>query len=183
MSTYIYSRTSTNEQNVNQQAEYLAEKHIHDFSVTEQFTGTTTERPKFQKLINQLTNGDKLIVREVSRIGRNTSEVLEIATRLKSKGVKLIIDNLGVDLDTPAGELVFTILAAAAKMEKDLLLERQAIGIARAKAEGKYTGRKPLDLNVIQTAKNLIASGMSKAAVPHQLKIGESTLYRYLKAK
>jgi len=181
MSTYIYARTSTNEQNVSQQAHYLANKHTHDYSVTEQFTGSTTDRPKFNKLINQLTNGDSLIVREVSRIGRNTAEVLEVAAQLKSKGVKLIIDNLGVDLDTPAGELVFTILAASAKMEKDLLLERQAIGISRAKAEGKYTGRKPLVPTVIQMAKGLIAGGMSKAAVAHQLKIGESTLYRYLK--
>ena len=67
-------------------------------------------------------------------------------------------------------------------MEKDLLLERQAIGIARAKAEGKYTGRKALDPTVIKTAKDLIAGGMSKSATAHQLKIGESTLYRYLKA-
>jgi DNA invertase Pin-like site-specific DNA recombinase len=180
MSTYIYCRTSTNEQNVNQQAEYLANKHHHDYIVTEQFTGTTTDRPKFNKLINQLTNGDRLIVREVSRIGRNTSEVLEVAKQLKAKGVSLLIDNLGVDIDTPAGQMVFTVLAAAAKMERDLLLERQAIGIARAKAEGKFKGRNAIDPKVISTAKSLIATGMSKASVAKQLKIGESTLYKYL---
>ena len=183
MSTYIYARTSTNEQNVNQQAEYLASKHKHDFIVTEQFTGTTTDRPKFNKLLAQLVKGDRLIVREVSRIGRSTSEVLDIAEQLKAKGVSLLIDNLGVDIDTPAGQMVFTVLAAASKMERDLLLERQAIGISRAKAEGKYKGRTSLDPSVIATAKTLIAGGMSKAKVAKQLNIGESTLYKYLSSE
>ena len=180
MSTYIYCRTSTDQQNVKQQAEYLADKHQSDFIITEQFTGTTTDRPKFNKLLAQLSKGDRLIVREVSRIGRNTSEVLEVAEQLKAKGVSLLIDNLGIDIDTPAGQMVFTILAAAAKMERDLLLERQAIGIARAKAEGKFKGRTALDPSVITTAKALIAGGMSKAKTAKQLNIGESTLYKYL---
>ena len=76
--------------------------------------------------------------------------------------------------------MVLTVLAGAAQMEKELLLERQAIGIARAKKVGKYIGRKPLDNCVIETAKKMVAEGMSKAAAAKQLKIGESTLYRYL---
>ena len=89
MSTYIYARTSTNEQNVNQQAEYLASKHKHDFIVTEQFTGTTTDRPKFNKLLAQLVKGDRLIVREVSRIGRSTSEVLDTGSSIQN-GARLV---------------------------------------------------------------------------------------------
>ena len=180
MKTYIYTRTSTVEQNVEQQSQFLADKHPHDFIVAEQFSGTTTDRPKFQKLLKSLSNGDKLVVREVSRIGRTTSEVLQVAEELKERGVSLIVDNLGMDLTTPAGQMVLTVLAGAAQMEKQLLLERQAIGIKRAKAEGKYTGRKALDENIIKTAKSLIASGMSKAAPAKQLNIGESTLYKYL---
>lgn len=180
MKTYIYARTSTQDQNVEQQASYLAEKHHHDFIVSEQFTGTTTDRPKFQSLLKSLSNGDKLVVREVSRIGRTTSEVLKVADDLKSRNISLVIDNLGMDITTPAGQMVLTVLAGAAQMEKQLLLERQVIGIARAKAEGKYKGRKALDSAVIATAKTLIKSGMSKAAAAKHLNIGESTLYKYL---
>lgn len=183
MTTYIYSRTSTTEQNVNQQSQYLAEKHPHDFIIAEQFTGTTTDRPKFQKLLKSLSSGDKLIVREVSRIGRTTSEVLQVTDELKQRNVSLVIDNLGVDVTTVAGQMVLTVLAGAAQMEKELLAERQAIGINRAKAEGKYKGRKALDKNLIITAKKLIDSGMSKAATARQLNIGESTLYKYLSEK
>jgi len=180
MTSYIYARTSTKEQDVATQAQYLADKHDHDLIVTEQFTGTTIDRPKFQKLFKSLANGDKLIVREVSRIGRTTAEVLQVASDLKARGVALVIDNLGVDVTTPAGEMVLTVLAGAAQMEKQLLLERQAIGIAAAKKEGKYKGRKSLPVEVYETAKQLIANGATKAAVAKQLKIGQSTLYKYL---
>jgi DNA invertase Pin-like site-specific DNA recombinase len=180
MSTYIYARTSTTDQNVQQQAEFLAQKHTHDFIVTEQFSGKTTNRPKFKRLVDTLKAGDRIIVREVSRLGRNTAEVLEVAQNLKQRDISLVIDNLGVDIRTPAGEMVFTILSAASQMERELLLERQAIGIARAKDEGKYKGRKALDPNLVKTAKALIESGMSKVDVAKQLKIGQSTLYKYL---
>ncbi len=180
MTTYIYCRTSTTDQNVQQQADFLANKHKHDYIVSEQFTGKTLDRPKFKKLVDELRAGDTLIVREVSRIGRNTAEVLEVAEDLKKRDISLIIDNLGIDIRTPAGEMVFTILTAAAKMERDLLLERQAIGIERAKAQGKYKGRKSIDPSVIKLAKSLISDGMPKAQVAKQLNIGQSTLYKYL---
>ena len=180
MAGYVYARTSTRDQNVKQQAELLSEKYTHDFTVTEKFTGTTTDRPRFQRLLKKLKSGDQLIVREVSRIGRYAAEVLTVSEELKSRGVSLVIDNLGIDVVTPAGNMVLTVLAGAAQMEKELLLERQAIGIARAKKVGKYIGRKPLDNCVIETAKKMVAEGMSKAAAAKQLKIGESTLYRYL---
>lgn len=180
MTSYVYARTSTQDQNVQQQADVLSQKYSHDFIITEKFTGTTTDRPKFQKLLRKLRSGDQLIVREVSRIGRNAAEVLVVSEDLKSRDVSLVTDNLGIDVTTPAGNMVLTVLAGAAQMEKELLLERQAIGIARAKREGKYIGRKPLDKAVLTTAKTMIAEGMSKAATAKQLKIGESTLYRYL---
>jgi DNA invertase Pin-like site-specific DNA recombinase len=78
--------------------------------------------------------------------------------------------------------MVFTIMAGMAKMERELMLERQRIGIEKAKAEGRYTGRKALDPILIKTARDLVNNGMSKAAVAEHLKIGQSTLYKYLAA-
>lgn len=181
MTTYIYSRVSTLEQNSEQQAQYLSDRYKHDFIVEEKFTGTTIDRPRFQDLLSKLKSGDKLIVKEVSRIGRKTSEVLAIAEQLKAKNINLIIDQLGgIDVTSSAGEMILTVMAALAKMERDVLQERQRIGIDRAKSEGVYKGRKALDESVIATAKDLISKGMKKSAVAKQLRIGESTLYKYL---
>ena len=182
MSTYIYARVSTQEQNAEQQANYLASKYKHDYIVEENFTGTTTDRPKFSKLIKTLKHKDTLIVKEVSRIGRKTTEVLQVTEGLKGKGVHLIIDQLGgMDVTSPAGEMILTVMAGLAKMEREQLKERQLIGIERAKAEGKYKGRKGIDPKVIETAKALIAQGMLKGDVAKQLKVGLSTLYKHLK--
>lgn len=182
MTTYIYARVSTNEQDTEAQADALKSKYAYDFVVEDVFTGTTTDRPKFKKLIGSLVEGDTLIVREVSRLGRNSVEVLELAQDLKQRKVRLVIDNLGIDVTTPAGEMIFTMMAGMAKMERELMLERQRIGIEKAKADGKYTGRKALDPVLVETAKKLVADGMAKPAVAKQLKMGLSTLYKYLAA-
>lgn len=180
MTTYIYARVSTDAQDPEAQADFLKARYPHGEVVEEHFTGTTTDRPKFKKLLACLQAGDWLIVREVSRLGRNSLEVLTLAKELKERNVKLTIDNLGIDITTPAGEMVFTIMAGMAKMERELMLERQRIGIAKAKLDGKYTGRKALDPVLVKTARDLVNNGMSKAAVATQLKIGQSTLYKYL---
>lgn len=180
MATFIYARVSTNDQDTEAQLAYLASKYTHDYAVEESFTGTTTDRPKFKKLLADLKEGDSLVVREVSRLGRSSVEVLALAEDLKKRKVRLVIDNLGIDITTPAGEMVFTMMAGMAKMERELMLERQRIGIEKAKREGKYTGRKALDPVLVSTAKKLVAEGMAKPAVAKQLNMGLSTLYKYL---
>ena len=182
MTTYIYARVSTNDQDTEARAAFLKSKYAHDTVVEDVFTGTTTDRPKFKKLLAELKEGDTLIVREVSRLGRSSVEVLALAEDLKSRKVRLHIDNLGIDVTTPAGEMIFTMMAGMAKMERELMLERQRIGIEKAKLEGKYTGRKALDPVLVTTAKKLVAEGMAKPAVAKQLKMGLSTLYKYLSA-
>ena len=107
MTVYAYARVSTLDQNVDQQIAAL-QKYNPDFSVTEKFTGTTTDRPKFSNLIRKLKTGDALVVREVSRLGRKTSEVLALAEDLQDRNVKLIIDNLGeLDVTSQAGKFSY----------------------------------------------------------------------------
>jgi DNA invertase Pin-like site-specific DNA recombinase len=180
MTTYIYARVSTTDQNVQAQLSELMSKHSSDYQVTESFSGTTTDRPKFQKLLGDMESGDTLIVREVSRVGRDTKQVLEVADTLRKRGISLVIDNLGVDVTTPSGKMVLSVLASVATMERELMLERQRIGINDAKAKGIYKGRKALDPKLVSVAKDLIAKGMTKAATAKQMNIGVSTLYKYL---
>jgi DNA invertase Pin-like site-specific DNA recombinase len=182
MTIYIYSRVSTLDQSGAGQTQTLKQKHPSALVVEETFTGTTTDRPQFQALLSKLIEGDTLVVREVSRLGRNSIEVLELAESLKARRIHLLIDNLGIDITTPSGEMIFTMMAGMAKMERELMLERQRIGIEKAKQEGKYTGRKALDPKLISMAKRLVGEGMSKPDVAKQLKMGLSTLYKYLAA-
>jgi len=183
MTVYAYARVSVDHQNVDQQIEVL-QKYDPDYSVSEIFTGKTIDRPKFDKLVKKLKSGDTLVVREISRLGRRSSEVLKLAEDLQERNVRLIIDNLGqLDVTSQTGKLIFTVLSGVAAAERETMLERQRIGINRAKAAGLYTGRKSLDPAVLKTAKNLLEQGMSKRAVARQLNIGESTLYKYLAMK
>jgi DNA invertase Pin-like site-specific DNA recombinase len=178
---YIYARVSTPEQSVEQQAHYLAENYEHDAIVTEIFTGTTTQRPKFQELLDRLESGDTLIVYHVSRLGRKTSEVLHTVEILQSKNVAVFVDQLnGIDITSGVGKLLFTMLSGLAELEREQMLERQKIGINRAKEEGKYKGRKPVDSDVIESARLLIQGGMTKEKVAKQLGVGVATLYRRL---
>lgn len=179
---YIYARVSTEDQNVDQQVEFLKSKYQCDEVVSEKFTGTTTDRPNFQHLIDQVEKGDTIIVQSVSRLGRKTTEVLETVELLKEKQVSLIVDQLqGTDITSGVGKLLFTMLTGLAELEREQMLERQKIGIERAKAEGKYKGRKPVDSEVIEMAKLLISQGHTRKQVAARLGVGTATLYRYLK--
>lgn len=188
MSNHVfgYARVSTNDQNVDQQAALLMDHYDIDVQhlVTEVFTGTTLDRPKFESLISRLREGDTLVVYHVSRLGRKASDVLHLVEDLQSRGVSLKIHELGgMDIASPQGKMVFTVLAGMAEMEREYMMERQRIGIERAKKEGKYHGRKATDPEVLKTAKILIDQGMSKRNTAKQLGIGESTLYRLLSAQ
>jgi DNA invertase Pin-like site-specific DNA recombinase len=114
---YIYSRVSTAEQNIKQQSEFLANKYSHDAIVEEVFTGTTTERPKFNELLKSIKKKDTLIVYHVSRLGRKTSEVLEVVEKLQDLDVSVIVDQLqGIDITSGVGKLLFTMLSGLAEL-------------------------------------------------------------------
>ena len=181
---YGYARVSTSEQNVNQQVQKLIDQYSIDPAniVQEVWTGKTTERPALQKLVNRtLKSGDTLYVFHISRLGRKASEVLQLVDDLKDRSIGLVVYELdSTDLTTPTGKLLLTMLAGLAEMELETLRERQRIGIDRAKKEGKYTGRKPVDPKIINTALQLKSNGLSIDAIAAQLKLGRSTLYREL---
>ncbi|MBL4900616.1 MAG: recombinase family protein [Colwellia sp.] len=129
---YIYARVSTDEQNVELQVKYLADKYPHDAVVTEIFTGTTTNRPKLQELILKLKSGDSLIVYHVSRFGRTTSEVLDTVENIQKKGVVYVDQLQEIDIASGVGKLLFTMLFGLAELEREQMLERQTIGIGEA---------------------------------------------------
>lgn len=174
---YLYIGSSTENQDVDQQAERLAEVYPYDIIVREP-NADPGAKPKLDRLLKRLRSGDRLIVKDVSRLGRSITQAARVAKDLKSRNVMLVVDNLE-PLCNPTLS-VFTLIECAAQMDRDLLKDRQAIGIAKARAAGKYKGRKAIPAKLVKKAQELIAKGMKRKDVASTLSIGESTLYKYL---
>ncbi len=178
----IYSRVSTVEQNVMQQAAYLKSAYPSVGKVYEdEFTGSTLDRPAFSEMRANLQTGDEVIFYDVSRIGRNTIEVLEFVNDMVAKGVVVRVHTLGgIDLTSATGKMTLTVLAAVAEMQRTEMLEKQAIGIATAKSEGKYKGRQqsPETLIKVEKVKKFIECGLSVQEACKAASIGRATFYR-----
>lgn len=181
---YIYARTSTTDQNVQQQIDYLMQNHNADDVFTDQLSGKTMNRDSLNKLRETVVGGDTIIVQDLSRIGRNTVEVMTLIEELTDKGVKLVIDDLGsIDVTSSAGKMVITTLAAVATMQREQMLEKQAIGIATAKAEGKYKGKQRTQATVdkFEKVKDYIAKGLTVEASCKAAGLGKAHFYRMKK--
>ena len=114
--------------------------------------------------------------------GGSVADLMTIIQTLDQKAVGLRILNLGMDTQTPTGKLMLTVLGGVAQFEREMMLERQREGVAKAKTAGKYKGRKPLAIDLRQEVVCLAAGGMAKVNIAHQLNIGEASVYRILAA-
>ncbi len=145
MATFAYGRVSTSEQSAdNQRIEIEAAGHKVDFWFADTISGKTsaTQRPQFASLLGQIRNGETLVVAKLDRLGRDAQDVGATVKLLASRKIAVIVLQLGkLDLTSPAGKMMLTMLAAVAEMERDLLVERTQAGLARAKSEGKTLGR------------------------------------------
>jgi len=126
--------------------------------------------------------GDTLIVTKLDRLARNIGHLMQIVDRLKDKGAHLQVLNLGIDTSTPTGKLMLTMLGGVAEFEREMMLERQREGIAKAKAEGKYKGRKPTAREKADKVLALKAEGHGPVAIADELGISRSSVQRILRA-
>ncbi len=147
--TYIgYARVSSEEQNEARQLhsfEGYTEKIKKVF--IDKMSGKNTNRPELQAMLNYVREGDVVVVSDFSRLARSTRDMLQIVQELTDKGVGLISLKESVDTETPQGRFMLTIFAALAELERETILQRQREGIAIAKQQGKYKGRKPIPFN------------------------------------
>lgn len=145
MATFAYGRVSTKEQTAdNQKMEIEAAGHVVDYWYADTISGKTSasERPEFAALLAQIRNGETLVVAKLDRLGRDAQDVGATVKLLATRKIAVIVLQLGkLDLTSPAGKMMMTMLAAVAEMERDLLVERTQAGLARAKSEGKTLGR------------------------------------------
>ncbi len=110
----------------------------------DKMSGKNSERPQLKEMMSYVRRGDTVIVESISRFARNTKELLELVEQLTAKGVEFVSKKEAIDTTTPTGKFMLTVFAAVAELEREYILQRQREGIAIAKTEGKYTGRKPL---------------------------------------
>ena len=125
-----------------------------------------------------MREGDTLVVTRIDRLARSLLDLEGIVAELKAKGAHLKAIEQPVDTSTPAGKAFLQMLGVFAEFETALRRERQMEGIAKAKAEGKYLGRKPS--TDVQAIRELKALGMGPSAIAKQLKVGRTTVYRAL---
>ncbi|TPN63525.1 recombinase family protein [Mesorhizobium sp. B1-1-1] len=178
-----YARTSTTDQKAGlaaQQRDLLAAGCLKIFH--EELSSVATKRPQLDAALEYVRDGDTFIVTKPDRLARSTLDLLQIAKGLEGKGVALRILSLDLNTSTPTGKLMLTVLGGIAAFERDLMLERQREGIAKAQAEGKYKGRAPTARRQAADVLRLRAEGLTADAVASQLGIGRASVFRILKA-
>lgn len=181
MATIGYARTSTVDQESSfetQQEQLLAAGCDRVFS--EQVSAVAQERPEFDAAMDYLRDGDTLIVCRLDRLARSLSDLMAIAEELEKLGVHLKVLDMSLDTSTPHGRMVLGIVGSVAQFERELMLERQRVGIQKAKEAGRYKGRKPTAMAKADEVRALVAQGVPKADIARRLGIGRASVYRAL---
>lgn len=148
-------------------------------AVREQVSSVAPRR-QLEAALEFARQGDTLVVTKLDRLARSVTHLGKIIEALEAKGVALRIVNLDVDTSTPTGRLMLNVLAGVAQFEREMMLERQREGIAKAKAEGAYKGRKPTARAKSEEIKALAEKGLSMGAIAAQLGIGKGSVHRAL---
>ena len=178
-----YARTSTLEQKAGLEAQLRDLKAAGVKKMfSEQLSSVDAERPQLEAALDFAREGDVLVITKIDRIARSVAHLCEIEAKLHAKGASLKVLTPQLDTSTPIGRLVFNMVGAIAQFEREIMLERQREGIAKAKAEGKYKGRAPTAMAKSDEALTLLKDGMGATEVARKLGIGRASVYRILEA-
>ena len=176
-----YIRVSTQEQNTVRQEVLMKALGVDEVYI-DRMSGKNTNRPELQKMLEYVRRGDTVIVESISRFARNTRDLLELVERLTAKGVEFVSKKEAIDTTTPTGKFMLTVFGAVAELEREYILQRQREGIAIAKANGVYKGRKSLQPPEFEKVTAKWRNGQITAAeAMRQLGMSKSTFYRRVK--
>ena len=176
-----YVRVSTVEQNEARQIEGL-KKYDIDKWFTEKVSAKDTNRPQLQNMIEFAREGDTIYIHDFSRIARSTKDLLEIVETLQRKGVHLVSNKENIDTSSPTGKLMLTMIGAINEFERQNLLERQREGIAIAKQQGKYKGKKAIQIdNFAEYYNRYMSRELNKVQLAKELNITRPTLDKLIK--
>ena len=178
-----YARTSTQDQ------KYSLEAQVEELKAAgcerlyqEEVSSVDSQRVELENALDYIREGDVLVVKKLDRLARSVADTVKIIERLEAKKAGLKILNMKIDTTTPEGRLQFNLFASIAQFEREVMLERQKVGIAKAKADGKYKGRKPTATEV----KNKIlekahTTKLTRQQIADEVGCGIATVYRILK--
>ena len=175
-----YARTSTIEQAAGLEAQ---RRDLHAVGCEDIFAeqvSSVATRAQLDAALRHLRKGDALVVTKIDRLARSVADLCAIVAKIEAKGATLRILAMNLDTGTPTGKLMLNVLGSVAQFEREVMLERQREGIAKAKSEGKYKGRAPTARAKSEEVKRLVAEGMTREAVAERLGVGLRSVYRIL---
>lgn len=177
-----YARTSTLDQKAGLEAQErdLATAGCERVFVEQVSSVDVAKREKLAEALLFARQGDTLVVTKLDRLARSVAHLVDLLGQLEAKGVALRILAMGIDTATPTGKLMLTILGGVAEFEREIMLERQREGIAKAKAEGKYKGRAPTARAKADDVVKLHREGIGGTEIAKRLGIGRASVYRIL---
>jgi DNA invertase Pin-like site-specific DNA recombinase len=180
-----YARTSTTEHNAGLEGQERDLRAAGCERVYSEQVSSVAKRVKLAEALGFLRHGDVLVVTKPDRLARNTAELLTIEADLTKCGIGLMILSMGgerLDTRNPTSKLMLTILAGVATWEREIMLERQREGIAKAAAAGRYKGRKPTVRAQADRIKAMLAAGVKPAHIARELGVARSSVYLAMKA-
>lgn len=142
MKTFAYCRVSTTGQDTTMQVEAIKKSYPDAIIFEEKLSGTNADRPELQTILKVISEGERLVVWKLDRLARNMEDLLKIVTLLDNKRAALEILDQKIDTSTASGKAFLQMLGVFSEFETNLRYERQVAGIEKAKAAGKYKGRK-----------------------------------------
>jgi DNA invertase Pin-like site-specific DNA recombinase len=177
-----YARTSTLEQEAGFDAQVRDLKAAGCERLFAEKISSVAQRAQLEAAIDFARDGDTLVVTKLDRLARSMLDLMNIKARLDAKGIELRILAMNLDTSTPTGKLMMNVLGSVAQFEREMMLERQKEGIAKAKSEGKYKGRAPTAMAKASEIRGLKEQGLGATAIARQLGVSVRSVYRALDA-
>jgi len=175
-----YARTSTLDQKYGFESQIKELEEIGCEKIFKEQVSSVAKREELESALDFVRENDVFVVTKLDRLARNVTHLLSITKSLEDKGVSLRILNLGIDTSTATGKMMLTMLGAVSEFERSMLLERQREGIARAKSEGKYKGRKPTARAKSGKINEMKMEGIGASEIARTLNISRASVYRVL---
>ena len=178
------ARTSTIEQVAGLEAQVKQLKEYGCEKIYQEQVSSVGEREQLNVALGSLRSGDKLVVTKLDRLARSVRHLGEIIDTVNEADAALVILDMGgtaIDTSNATGKLILNVMSSVSQFEREMMLERQREGIAKAKAEGKYKGRKPTARNKKDMVLMALKEGIKPASIMRELNISKTSYYRIVK--